>query len=111
MSQLAVLEKHVHRFPKRVVENLDEFLMDEGVLRCGRKGIGALLAWQRKRHGVLRTSRFQSIPDFRITFRGPESHCNVVRAQDGIEPRPKEDGKIQGWKRPFTDYDGMNKLD
>src|SRR5208283_2874398 len=35
LPQLAVFKKHMHGFPERVVENLDDFLMNEWVL-CDR---------------------------------------------------------------------------
>src|SRR5271170_6726525 len=35
LAEFAMLEEDVHGFPERVVENLDQFLMDEGIA-CGR---------------------------------------------------------------------------
>ena len=41
LPQFAMLEEDVHRLPKRVVEDLDEFLVDKRILRGRLKRIRA----------------------------------------------------------------------
>ena len=41
VAEFAMLEKDVHRLPERVIENLDQFLMHEGVGGRGADGVRA----------------------------------------------------------------------
>ena len=50
VAQLAMFEEDVHRFPERVIENLDQLLVDESIVRRGIAEIGATCAWQSESH-------------------------------------------------------------
>src|SRR5271165_2990342 len=39
LAEFAMLEEDMHGFPERVVENLDQFLVNEGIARGGLKCI------------------------------------------------------------------------
>ncbi len=54
---------------------------------------------------------FQCARHFGVRFRRAESHRDIFWAKNTTKPRLEEQGQIQGWKGPFTDNYGMNKLD
>ena len=54
VAQFAMFEEDVHGFPERVIENLDELLVDERIVRRGIAEIGAVMrpAERRSSHDV-----------------------------------------------------------
>ena len=111
MAQFAVFEEDVHGLPERVVENFDEFLMNEGIVRGGIAEIGAAGAWQRERHRVALLCRVQSGPDFGVAFGRTEAHDDVVRLHERFQPRFESERKIQRRQRAFSDNHRMDEFD
>src|SRR5271170_163327 len=108
LPQFAMLEEDVHGFPESMVENLDQFLMDEGILSHRFEGIRSFSAGKRKRHCSTRMGRRQRRVHFRITFGRAESHYDVFGTEDYIQPRLKSHGKIQRRKSALADNDRMH---
>jgi hypothetical protein len=111
MAQLAMFEEDVHGFPERVVENLDQFLMNKGVVRRGITEIGAASSGQCKRHGVTLACRVQNGPDFGIALWRAESHGDVVRLYERSQPRLEGKREIERRQRAFSNDDRMHEFD
>src|SRR5208282_1144594 len=110
VAQFAALKENVNGFPKRVVKNFDEFLVDERVLRGGLREIRAFVAWERKCHCAPLPRRVQCGPDFRIAFGWTETHNDVVWLQQGFDPRLESARQIESRKGALANDHRMHEL-
>ncbi len=106
-----MLEEDVHRFPKRVVEDFDQLLMNERIFDGGLQGVGAARPGKSECHGSAFLSRFEDGPNFEIAFGRTEAHHDVFGTKNGIEPGAKHRGQIEGGQRALANDDGMNEFD
>ena len=110
MAEFTMLEENVHRFPKRVVEDLDDFLMNEGMIGGGLRSIRAVRAGQGKSHSPPPPGGFEGGPYIGVAFRGTKSHHHVVRPDNRIQPRAEGGGKVESRQSAFAHDDRMNEL-
>ncbi len=111
VSELAVLEEHVHRFPQRVVQDFDDLLVDERVVTHPIDRVRAALAGQREGH---RPGGFRGLEhrrDVGVALGRTEPHHDVLGAQNRRHPRAKVHRQVQRGQRPLADDDGMDELD
>src|SRR5579862_5610826 len=82
ISDEFMLEKHMHSLPERVVQDFDDFLVDEGILVGGGDTIVRVVSGEREglRSSLARHS--QRPQDVGIALGGTESHHDVVRPRD-----------------------------
>src|SRR6516164_8569370 len=73
-----MLEEDVHRLPERVIENFDQLLMNEGILRNRVAKVGAFYTRQRERHRFALACCVQRSPYFGVAFGRTEAHDHVV---------------------------------
>jgi hypothetical protein len=70
-----------------VVKHLDDFLVDERVVRGGRAVVVAFGAWQGYSQGAGGARIAERCPHFGVAFGRAETHHDIFGAQDGLEPR------------------------
>ena len=89
-----MLEEHVHRLPQRVIENLDHFLVNEGIRRGAGAMVVAFEARQSEGHGSTAAGVAEGRRHFRIAVRRAEPHDDVFgpnnRVEPGLETRSKD---------------------
>ena len=111
VPEFAALEEDVHRLPKRVVKQLDQFLLDKRVGARRRNCVGTLDAGKPKRHRASFARGIERGPHLRIAFGRPESHYDIVSAQDCIQPRAEKNGEVERRKRALPYNDRMYEFD
>ena len=111
VAQFAMFEKDMHSFPERVVENLNEFLVDERVFRSGGGEIGAFDSGKSKGHRVALARKLKRVPDFGIALGRTETHDHVVGLHKRLEPGFKGEGQIKRWERAFSDDHRVHEFD
>ena len=114
MPQFAALEEDVHRLPQRVVEHLEDFLVDEGILGSRVDPVRAARPWQRKRHHIVRMTNprgVQRILDQAVATRWAKPHDDVVGKQDGVEPALELDRQVERRQRALPDDHWVDELD
>ena len=112
VTQLAMLEEDVHRLPERVIENLDQFLLDEwiGVRRRNRcknlRGRGTRTSSHPRARAASRAAQTSGSPSG-----GPNpitmSSGRTIASSHGR----KRIERSSAGKRALADDDGMNELD
>src|SRR5689334_9453660 len=80
-AQLPPFEEDVNRFPKRVIKNFHDFLVNEGVRSRGYAEIRASRTRQRKGHSAAPLSKIQRCPNFSVSMGRTESHHNVIGSE------------------------------
>ena len=107
-----MFEEHVYGFPKRVVEDLDHFLVDERILRGGVRtrrspSVPATrTSWRRAR-----VRHIQRGPHFRIALGRAEAHHDVFGARMASSHGRKASGQVQSRQRALADDHRMHKFD
>src|SRR5665213_1156878 len=84
--------------------------MDEGMLSGRLKRIGTAAAWQFECHRAAVARCSERFRDFRIAFGRAESHYDVFRLKNRIEPGTKEKRKIERGQGTLADDDRMDEL-
>ena len=95
VAQFTMLEENVHRLPQRVVEHLDDFLVNERIVGRAVDGVRTSRAGERKVMAPRERGRSSSGPYLGIAFGRAESHHDVFGTQDGLEP-----GTERAWRDP-----------
>jgi hypothetical protein len=90
-----------------VIENFDEFLVDEGILGYRVAEVGAFHTWQGKGHRFALARGVEGCPDFGITLGRTETHDYVVGLHQCFQPRLKGEGEIKSGKGAFAHNDRM----
>src|SRR6202167_6001600 len=106
-----MFKEDVHRLPESVIEDLDQFLLDEWIGVCRRNCVRTFETGKRKCHRSACPRCIESGPDLRVTFGRAESHNDIVGADNRFEPRPKKNGKIERREGTLANDNRMNELD
>ena len=110
MAQFAMFQKDMHTFPKRVIKDLDDLLMNERILREGLYGIGTLPLLEERRSARSLIGKLESGSNFIVSLWRPKSHHDIFGMKNRFEPGPELERNIKRWKRPLSDDHGMNKF-
>src|ERR1700731_2690645 len=100
-----MLEEDVHRLPERVIENLDQLLMNESILRSRVAKVGPFCTRQGECHRLALACRVQRSPYVGVAFGRAEAHDHVVSLDEGFQPRLKSYRKIKSGESAFSDDD------
>src|SRR5580704_8827334 len=106
-----MLEKDVHRLPQGVIEDLDDLLMNEWILRCVGAVVIAFRAGKCHGHRSAAGGVIEGCGNFGIAFRRAETHYDIVWVKNGVEPGSKTDREIEGRQRALADDYRMHELD
>ena len=110
-AQLTVFKEDVHCFPKGVIEDFDQLLLDEWIGVCRRNLSFNLRAQETRRSSLYARARYQGRPKFRDPLRAVESITMSSERTIASSHAPKEDRKIKCGQRAFTYNHGMNESD
>ena len=111
MAKLPMLEEDVHGFPQRVIQNLEQFLVHEGIVGDRRRRVPTASARKRKGHRAAPGSTVERGQNIRIALGRPEPHDHVVRVQAAVEPGAIVDRHVQRGERALADDHRMHELD
>ena len=89
VAQLAVLEEDVHRLPERVIENLDQLLVDERIVAAAGTAYEPWPPGSAKVIAPRRRAASRAAPHLGIAGRRTEAHHDVIRVEADIEPRAR----------------------
>src|SRR4029077_16934137 len=81
------------------------------IVRRGSDRVRAFESRQGEGHSPATPRGFERRPDFRIAFRGAESHNEISGSEYRIEPGTKLDGQIERRQGTFANDDGVNEFD
>jgi len=110
MTEFTVLEENMHRLPERVIQDFNQFLMNEGIVRGRFQRERTLPAGQSKGHCVPHPGPGQRRFNLGIALGRAEAHHDVLGPKNCLQPRAKAEREIERGKGPFTGDDGMNEL-
>src|ERR1700691_5653945 len=105
-----MFQKDMNGFPKRMVKNLHQFLVNEWILNRCLKRVGGTFARKCKSHGASAAREIECRPHFLVPFGWTEPHHDVIRLQDCLKPRLLQRRQIERRQSSLPHNYGMNKF-